>query len=51
MPGKTNVSLECDHMRMNKFKSETDGNYKLVLNEVKEMVERVQKGSSVEGSE
>lgn len=46
MAGKANVMLECDHMRMNKFKSEVDGNYQLVLRELIEMVERVQKGSS-----
>lgn len=46
MAGKANVMLACDHMRMNKFKSKKDGNYQLVLTELIEMVERVQKGSS-----
>lgn len=43
--GKANIALDSDHIGMNKFRSETEHNYLLVLTEIKRMVEKVQQGS------
>ncbi|RPB08258.1 hypothetical protein P167DRAFT_512474, partial [Morchella conica CCBAS932] len=44
--GKPNIALDSDHIGMNKFRSETEHNYLLVLTEIKRMVEKVQQEQS-----
>lgn len=43
MDGKTSIGLNSNHVRINKFTSEQDHNYKLVLVEIQRMVAKVEK--------
>lgn len=44
--GIPNIALEADHVGMNKFHSPQDENYKLLVHEIRGMVEKIEKGQS-----